>query len=118
MCLNDVLHLMKHVENAKIKKNIAVKCHTGNKRAGASAKKNFRSKTMHAVDSSDKEFFFGSLNVNGDDYDAERYETVKMKNTNIHFTLDTEAKCNVLSSADLKKIDKNFKVVPTLSPLK
>lgn len=31
MCLNDVLHLMKHVENAKIKKNIAVKCHTGNK---------------------------------------------------------------------------------------
>lgn len=49
----------------KIKNNIAVKCHTGNKRAGASAKKNFRSKTMHAVDSSDEEFFFGSVNVNG-----------------------------------------------------
>lgn len=37
------------VKHANAKK-IAVKCHTGNKRAGASAKKNFRSKTMHAVD--------------------------------------------------------------------
>lgn len=102
---------MKHVENAKIKKTLQLS-------VTQETKKNFRSKTMHAVDSSDKEFFFGSLNVNGDNYDAERYETVKMKNTNIHFTLDTEAKCNVLSSADLKKIDKNFKVVLTLSPLK
>lgn len=30
----------------------AVTCHAGNKCAGASSNKNFRSKTMHAVDTS------------------------------------------------------------------
>lgn len=96
--------------------HFADKCHTGNKRAGASSKKNFRSKTMHAVATSDEEFFIGSVNVNIDD--AEWYETVKVKNTNIHFQLDTGAKCNVLSSADLKTRDKNLKVVPTFFSLK
>lgn len=98
--------------------HFAVKCHTGHKRAGASSKKTFSSKTMHAVDTSDEEFFIGSVNVNGYNHDAEWYETVKVNNTNIHFQLDTGAKCNVLSSADLKKIDKSLKVVPTFSPLK
>ncbi|XP_062574225.1 uncharacterized protein K02A2.6-like [Saccostrea cucullata] len=73
---------------------------------------------MHAVDTSDEEFFIGSVNVNGDNHDVEWYETVKVKDTYIHFQLDTGAKCNVLSSADLKKIDKNWKVTPTCSPLK
>lgn len=41
-----------------------------------------------------------------------------MKNTYIHLQVDTGAKCNVLSSADLKKIDKNLKTVLTFSQLK
>lgn len=48
-----------------------------------------------------------SVNVNGENHDAEKYETVKMKNSYIHLQLDTGAKCNVLASTDLKKIDKN-----------
>lgn len=73
---------------------------------------------MHAVDTSDEEFFIGSVNVNGYSHDAKWYETVNVKNIDIHFQLDTGAKRNVLSSADLKKIDKSLKVVPTFSPVK
>lgn len=93
------------------KKNIVVKCYIGNKCVGVSVKKNFRLKIMYVVDLLDKEFFFGLLNVNGDNYDVERYEIVKMKNINIYFIFDIEVKCNVLLLVDFKKIDKNFKVV-------
>lgn len=43
---------------------------------------------------------------------------MKVKNTYIHLQLDTGAKCNVLASTDLKKIDKNLKAVLTFSQLK
>lgn len=73
---------------------------------------------MHTVDTSNEKFFIGSVNVNGENHDAEQYETLKVKNTYIHLQVDTGAKCNVLSSADLKKIDKNLKTVLTFSQLK
>lgn len=64
------------------------------------------------------ELIIGSVNVNDENHDAEWYETVKVKDTYIHFKLYTGAKCNVVSLADLKKKDKNLKVVPTFSPLR
>lgn len=57
-------------------------------------------------------------NINRDNHIAECYEIVKVKNTNIHFQLDTRAKCSVLLLADLMKININLKVVPHFSPLK
>lgn len=36
-----------------------------------------------------------TVNVNGEIHDSEWYETVKVKSTNIHFQLDSEAQCNV-----------------------
>lgn len=42
-----------------------------------------------------EEFFIDTVNVNGEIHDSEWYETVKVKSTNIHFQLDSEAQCNV-----------------------
>lgn len=72
---------------------------------------------MHTVDTLDDELFIGLVDINGENHDAEYYETLKAKNTNIHFQLYTGAMCNVLSSVDLKKINKNLKVVRLFSTL-
>lgn len=72
---------------------------------------------MHTVDTLDDELFIGLVDINGENHDAEYYETLKAKSTNIHFQLYTGAMCNVLSSVDLKKINKNLKVVRLFSTL-
>ncbi|XP_056000463.1 uncharacterized protein K02A2.6-like [Ostrea edulis] len=43
--------------------HFAVKCRSSNKRTGASSKKTNKVKTMHAVDTSEEEFFIGTVDV-------------------------------------------------------
>ncbi|XP_062582084.1 uncharacterized protein LOC134243873 [Saccostrea cucullata] len=64
--LNDALHMVKLVESVEIQTTLQLSVTQEKKRAVASSKKNNRSKTMHAVDTSDEEFFIGSVNVNAD----------------------------------------------------
>jgi hypothetical protein len=75
---------------------------------------------MHVIDTpeeSDDEFYIGSVDV-GSISDREWYEAVKVKNTSVKFQLDAGAKCNVISSTMLQKIDSSAKVIPKSTLLK